>query len=556
MNEEFPLVVFTEATTNLGEDGEPVVVKNGQETVAIGVFDGLGGRSAGYAGLTGGRIASGWASQLTDEFLKQKHGSLSQQGVIQLQQQICQALKKDADEKIKSSRLKGTLVNDRLCTTLAIASISQSHQQDNSFCLNLAWIGDSRIYFLSPSKGLQQLTKDDLTEQNDAFELIRKDPPMSQYITADIHLHPNWQINFKMETFAEKGCVIACTDGCFQYLESPWNFEKLILETLMQSESVRDWKNLLAAEYEIIKQDDISFVLYPVEIIDFNSLKNLYQERFQKLINDFSYESSNYDELKKIWHVYRQDYEEHLTSSYEKITDNIDKEEIFSQKATADSLNKDSSNNSSLVPNKADEVTNSSKTLQDERLKLIQDPEFPDTIQRLLKQADKYVQEQYWAGVINVYTKILEFDTENLYTKCEIGLAYFEYGQLEQRYYHYKTYSSRYYNDAYKWLTIVLENANAKNIDIPINIKENFALILEKIGKYDEGIKVCKEIISTDQNHSFAFELIGHFKFKKGLYEEALQYTEQAINLCKSQRDFQRLHNLDRLRTDILRRYP
>jgi hypothetical protein len=64
---------------------------------------------------------------------------------------------------------------------------------------------------------------------------------MSQILTADIPEH--WQINFHTNKF-EKGCFLACSDGCFQYLPIPWHFEKLLLETLAQSQSKLEWENL------------------------------------------------------------------------------------------------------------------------------------------------------------------------------------------------------------------------------------------------------------------------------------------------------------------------
>lgn len=570
MNEEFPLVIFIEATTDKGEDGNPVVVKNGQETMAIGVFDGLGGRSAGYGDFTGGQIASGFASHLTQNFLEQTHQNLSEQDAIQIQQTICQSLKKEADEKIKPSRIKGTLVSDRLCTTLAIASISPFNIQNNSFHLNLAWIGDSRIYFLSPSKGLQQLTKDDLTEDNDAFELIRKDPPMSQYITADMHLHPDWQINFKVEEFTEKGCVLACTDGCFQYLESPWNFEKLILDTLVRSQSVVSWKNLLKAEYENIKQDDISFVLQPIGINDFDSLKNLYLERLEQIKKNFDTQSNSYDELKKLWNIYSENYEERLATPDKIISDSSDEVvdinsrsqesqslDTSSRETTGDNLDlgQEVNSDSLSVAHKSD--TNSQQSsLEEERLKLVRDPQYSEQIKRLLENANIHTKNKYWDEVIRVYEKILEFQTENLYPQHEIGLAYFELGKCHARFYPCHN-SINQYKEAERWLKKTFDAAIEKNILIPIETKEIFAFVLEITGKNDEAITICKEIIKIDSNQPFAFEVIGRISAKQKLYKEALKYKNKAISLHEKQVDYlqhkQRIFDLKKSCDDITR---
>lgn len=106
---------------------------------------------------------------------------------------------------------------------------------EQKYLVQIAWMGDSRIYYLHHHRGLQQLTKDDFKESKDALEVIYQDPPMSQFLTADPEA--DWKINYNKFEFSEEGFVLACTDGCFQYLLAPWEFEKLLLETLIKSNS-------------------------------------------------------------------------------------------------------------------------------------------------------------------------------------------------------------------------------------------------------------------------------------------------------------------------------
>ena len=303
-----PLIISIEAISGKGEDAQ-LFVK--EQAVTIGVFDGLGGKPAGFDGERGGRIASRQASIITEAILRERAGDLREEDVFQIQEEVCKHLKQEADSKIKS-RIKGSLTQ-RLCTTLALVSIPDTTPPEHLFELSLAWIGDSRIYFLSPEKGLQQLTKDDLKVSNDAFKLIREDSPMSQHITAD--MPPTWRINFKVQKIKGEGCVIACTDGCFQCLNSPWAFEKLLLDTLAESNTVTDWQSLLAQRYEEIKQDDVSLVLYPAgfDFDEFKYVKSSYQVRLDKLNEHFHFASGNYDDLLVSWDSYRLNYEEMLT---------------------------------------------------------------------------------------------------------------------------------------------------------------------------------------------------------------------------------------------------
>jgi len=313
---KFNLVVNIEVAEEKGEDAN--LAEDFGQTFLMGVFDGLGGRSAGYGGKTGGRIASEVASQISKIFFKQWHGEIKPENVIQLQQQICQSLRNKADSNMPrtSSRLKGSLVEHKLCTTIALASIPKQKGQERIFEANLAWMGDSRIYFLSPNKGLQQLTKDDLVTRKDALEMLRQDPPMSQYLTADIN--PRWQIHFQHYEIEESGCFLACTDGCFQYFSAPWEFEKLLLDTLFQSEGdtmkKNNWQELIRQKYNEIKQDDVSLIVYPVGFVSIKHLKNAYQQRWQYLQENFISPTANtrYDDLQRLWAKYRIDYEHYF----------------------------------------------------------------------------------------------------------------------------------------------------------------------------------------------------------------------------------------------------
>jgi serine/threonine protein phosphatase PrpC len=315
----FDALVDLEVAENKGEDANLRETYKQTEIYLIGVFDGLGGRSAGYGGQTGGRIASKRASEISKEFFKQWNGKITSDNAIQLQDKICQALKKDADDhnmRTTSSRLKGSLVEHKLCTTIALASIPKQQTTGNSFKVDLAWMGDSRIYFLSPTNGLQQLTKDDLVTPKDAFEMLRQDPPMSQYLTADIN--PKWQIHFQSHTFQEQGCFLACTDGCFQYFSAPWEFERLLLETLSNSKGTtketNTWEKLIEQKYTEIKQDDVSLIIYPVGFQKTSDIKDVYQNRLGYLQENFISDTNNYDELKNIWEKYKPDYEHYLPS--------------------------------------------------------------------------------------------------------------------------------------------------------------------------------------------------------------------------------------------------
>ncbi len=409
----FPLIVNIEATNGRGEDNHLIAPERVDvaQTVVIAVFDGLGGRSAGYDELTGGRIASAIASERTRKFLGKHGGKLNEELVIQLQEDICKTLKEDADAKIKPSRIRGSLAGKRLCTTVAIASI---HKQEEGCEVNLAWMGDSRIYFLSTEKGLQQLTSDDLETKKDAFEMIHEDPPMSKYLTADIP--SEWRMNFNSDKFESSGCILACTDGCFQYMPSPWDFEKLLLSSLNSSNTIEEWESLLHQEYEEIKQDDVSLILYSVGFLDFETLKQSYQERLTYLRDNFDSRSSSYDDLKKFWEKYRCNYEEKIKLS--KIT-------ATAKEGAEEPTQINQVDNKEAELNKSVEGEDDSSLSQNPATTELNDDEKSQKISELLGQAFNASNPQ---KSIQVYEEVIKLEPEHVKANFNIGICYAELG--------------------------------------------------------------------------------------------------------------------------------
>ncbi len=410
--QEFPLLIDLQVATDKGEDAH--FYQSNKDYFVMAVFDGLGGRSAGYDGLKGGKIASELARNTMPKFLLQYKKLDQEENIIKLQKEICMELKYEADTKIKPSKLKGTLVNKRLCTTVAIANISTQPDAEGYYQVNWANMGDSRIYFLSPDKGLQQLTQDDIEVVKNALEMIREDPPMSQFLTADIPAH--WQINFNSGKFS-KGCFLACTDGCFQYLPTPWHFEQLLLKYLADSESKSDWEIWLIEQYKIIKQDDVSLIIYPVGFNDFSEIKDAYKQRLEYLQTEFFKSSEfNLDEAKILWEKYRSNYEERLP-------ERVIRKPVTKESTPVQSISETSTKNEfykgkePLVFEKKPEISEvSSAVIIEVSARRIDDyssSEDAIRIGNLLHEIEQNYRSYYWNGVILAYQKIISI-SENI----------------------------------------------------------------------------------------------------------------------------------------------
>ena len=78
--------------------------------------------------------------------------------------------------------------------------------------------GDSRAFVLTPELGLQQISKDDVFANIDAFA---KSTTMTNNIRQDGEFH----LNYGYFSLPAKCILFVCTDGCFDYISTPMELE-------------------------------------------------------------------------------------------------------------------------------------------------------------------------------------------------------------------------------------------------------------------------------------------------------------------------------------------
>lgn len=164
-------------------------------------------------------------------------------------------------------------------TTLASALYFQDADKLKILAI---WAGDSRVYVLSPTKGLQMLSLDDAIN---ADVEMKSASEMTNCISAG---NP-FRLNYSLFEMDEPGIVFCCSDGCFDYLLSPLHFEWLLLQTILScvpdatsdtlgdvfATSVRD------TVYQSIGDDTtMSGVIYKIEST--NSLKLAFSPRMDQ----------------------------------------------------------------------------------------------------------------------------------------------------------------------------------------------------------------------------------------------------------------------------------
>ena len=259
----------------------------------VAVFDGCGGigsrRYANFSGKTGAYIASRAVSGvISNWFDESKDGET-------LSSYIKQALDKCNTYADKSGRMMGSL-GKSFPTTAALIHV----QGNEVYC---HWAGDSRCYILD-DEGLHQLSLDDI-DGEDAFSNITSDGVLTNVIcgSSSFVLH-------KRKLPLNQPCIfITATDGCFGYLPSPFDFEYLITNSLLEASSIDEWKKTLDKTIRGYTGDDYTMCISAYGFSDFNDIKKFFTARNNELKN--KYIDSKDDNAAK-WEIYKEEYLKYL----------------------------------------------------------------------------------------------------------------------------------------------------------------------------------------------------------------------------------------------------
>lgn len=143
------------------------------------------------------------------------------------------------------------------------------------------WAGDSRVYLLTPSKGLRLLSLDDA---DGAAESMNSGTVMTNCVYAG-----SFFLNYCVYTLREPGLVFCCSDGCFDYLRSPLHLEWLLLHTIqnMPQEEGRQPGEILGESirdgiYQTIR-DDTTMAGLCVGLPSIASLQEAFRTRTEDL---------------------------------------------------------------------------------------------------------------------------------------------------------------------------------------------------------------------------------------------------------------------------------
>lgn len=259
----------------------------------VAAFDGLGGsgskRYENFSEKTGAYVGSRAVCGGVKAWFEESGKSETLVNYIGKALEVCNNY---AD---KTGRIMGSL-GKAFPTTAAMVTGSLSR---NGISMNCFWAGDSRCYMLD-SEGLHQLTEDDLDGQ-DAMSNLLNDGVMTNVISAS---NP-FELHTKSKSLNYPCIFLAATDGCFGYLKSPMEFEYLLIDTLVHSKSLYEWRSALYDRILGVTGDDFTLCVAICGYKDFNDIKKRFLKRYTYM--DTTYINTEEDVI-LLWEKYKDNY--------------------------------------------------------------------------------------------------------------------------------------------------------------------------------------------------------------------------------------------------------
>lgn len=297
----------------LGEKGEDAFAYNlsRNDIHTIAVFDGCGGAGAWkyqeFMDSTGAFIA---AQAVANSFLSW-FNSVSLESLSNVDSLSNSFMEESHSLLVKLKNycapmgVSGSLIKSFPCTA-SIALVSQAN--DDALVLTALNAGDSRVYFLTPSNGLVQITNDDSRGHPDPLDSLRDNAPLSNMLNAD----KAYVIKSRQVKLMYPCAVICATDGAFGYVRSPMDFEHLLLKSLLEANSIEEFEKILQSAIVAITGDDSTLLMAFYGYNDYSSIKTSLSHRFEsvdKIIQTINSAQTPEEEdsiIREQWKLYKK----------------------------------------------------------------------------------------------------------------------------------------------------------------------------------------------------------------------------------------------------------
>lgn len=287
-----------EKKVGLGEDSDPILLHLDKLTVT-GVLDGMGGAG-------GAECESDFGSGYTKAYVGSRIVKTAIENLIRqnpsyaFKPDFCDILLDTINERLKQEQqkypprtkgLRSALIKE-YPTTLAMICVQEEGTQ---LIIDSYWAGDSRNYIWT-SKGLFQISKDDLKGNIDSLQNLRDDAPMSNCIHAD----GKFTINRNRITdisINDKFLVISATDGCFGYYPSPMDFEKILSDSVKYSSNMAELRQKLSQAFTYVTADDFSFSIAAFGFHDYKELKKSLACTNKSIVSSYFKKRKEYESI-------------------------------------------------------------------------------------------------------------------------------------------------------------------------------------------------------------------------------------------------------------------
>ena len=299
---DFQFSICKDMIEDNGEDSFFHDVNNNYAIVSA--FDGCGGLGSkeysNFSNKTGAYVASRVASGATAEwFLNLNNNALNPNDYKKALDSGFSVADAYADKG--GIVFKGSMQKAFPTTVSTIVTSAK----ERMLTLNFLWAGDSRGYILD-ADGLHQITDDDINGE-DAMSNLSNDGVLTNVASFD---NP-YEIHSRRVVLKKPSVVFSATDGCFGYLSTPMEFEYLLLETLLMSDSPLGWQQKLYDAIGMYAGDDYTLSLQSVGYNGFETLKRHLYNRYEYLKSVYinGIETKTYEEKLGLWNHYRLGYE-------------------------------------------------------------------------------------------------------------------------------------------------------------------------------------------------------------------------------------------------------
>lgn len=278
----------------------------------LAVFDGCGGSGArkrhSYHGQTDAFVASRTAAYVMEEWM-QTHAPFrgkTASDMVQLLHRSYREMWKKMTEREETGEITRGFLS--FPTTISAILMRKTEEFLEITSVNA---GDSRGYLLTPA-GFWQLSRDD-SDQPDPFENLYHEGAMDNLINGDK------PFSLKHSTIRlRQPCVVLCaTDGCFDYVSTPMEFEGILTGTLMESSGIAQWEQNLQSLVASVAGDDHTMCLAGFGFSSFEELQSAFRERYDRLKKAYldpiwEAPAGDISLRRQLWREYRKDYSRYL----------------------------------------------------------------------------------------------------------------------------------------------------------------------------------------------------------------------------------------------------